>query len=961
MIKQLQFIPALLFILIYSCQPLGAQETGTNPADAHNPLLRKTTRSAPSTGTEFFNSCGNLDFTSGTTGWTGRWCNTPNALNYNTPAPSLPAAGLNGSGGVNAFGYMHELVTFGQDPHAPISRVPPGHTSALRLGDDKAFKVPVTTTPPPAYPFNHQMIRNTFLVTAANPGITYWYAVVFDQDMKQAHTETDQPYFRIRLYDQLGIEIKCASYDVNATKGPKDGFQTAPMDINTESVYKDWVPIYIPLINYVGQQMTIQFESSDCSKGGHFGYAYIAVDCNPFAVITSTPFLCGTKTVTLTAPDGASTYLWTGPGVIPPNNTKSVTVDKPGKYHVTMTVKGNSGAICTYDIDTVIQGSSNSPTALYSNTTVCVGNPTKFTDGSTPVGAITSWSWDFNNDGVEDSNVQNPTYTFSAAGTYQVKLTVKQGPCDATIIKTVTVDPGPVLVITNPPPVCAPETVDITLAAVTAGSIGGGTLSYWMDNAATTAVANPKAIAEPGTYYIKVSGNGCSDIKPVVVTFNSLAHLIITDPAPVCAPATVDITDPAVTAGSTGNGALTYWSDPAFTIPLSNPSAVSTGTYYIKSTPAGGAGCAAIASVKVTVNAVPTVNAGSVKAVCPGNSIQLNGFFGGSATSATWSGGAGTFADKNNPVTTYTPTPAEFALGTLTLTLTTNDPDGPCTPASSDVIVILYQNPVIHFLADKKKGCPVHCVNFSDSSFVVGGKPAQWKWNFGDAASSTNTSDLPNPKHCYENTGFYDVSLTVTSDQGCVSSLAIMKMIQVFAIPIAEFTPTPVPASMYDPKVTLKNGSSPDVVYWNYHFGDGDSVSPKVKSPVHMYPGIASSTYMATLHVRNADGCVNRVEHLIEIGPEFTFYIPNAFTPIRNDGVNDTFFGKGIGIVEYHIWIFDRWGNMVFDTPDINHGWDGRANKGEDVAQQDVFVWKVKLKDIFGKWHDYIGTVTLVK
>jgi gliding motility-associated-like protein len=341
--------------------------------------------------------------------------------------------------------------------------------------------------------------------------------------------------------------------------------------------------------------------------------------------------------------------------------------------------------------------------------------------------------------------------------------------------------------------------------------------------------------------------------------------------------------------------------------------------------------------------------------------VKLLGSFGGSATSVTWSGGQGTFEDKHNLITTYTPTEDEFAQGTITLTLTTNDPDGPCTPASSDVLVALYQNPVINFSADRKKGCPVHCVNFSDSSVVTGGRINQWKWNFGDPSSSDNTSELQNPRHCYENTGFYDVGLTVTSDKGCVSSLTYQKMIQVFAIPIAEFIPTPNPASMYDPKVTLKNASSADVVYWNYHFGDGDSVSPKTISPVHLYPGIASRSYLATLLVRNADGCVNKVAHLIEIGPEFTFYIPNAFTPTRNDGINDTFFGKGVGIVEYHIWIFDRWGNMVFDTPDINEGWDGRANGGKDVSQQDVFVWRVKLTDIFGKKHQYMGTVTIVK
>lgn len=569
-------------------------------------------------------SCNNLDFTSGTTGWQGRWCSSSNPINYNTPAVSLPTGGLNGSGGVNTFGYTHELVTAGMDPHAPISRVPPGHTAAIRLGDDKAFKIIPTTGA--VYPYNHQMIRNTFTVSPENPGITYWYAVVFDQDLKMAHDEFDQPYFRIRLFDRNGIEVACASYDVNATTGAKGGFQTAPMDINTEAVYKDWVPIYIPLINYINQQMTIQFESSDCSKGGHFGYAYIAVDCNPYAVITSTPFLCGTSTAVLTAPGGASTYKWTGPGVLQPDNEKSVTINKPGAYHVTMTVIGNSGVTCTFDLDTVIKGSPDAPTALYTNTTVCVGNPTTFTDGSQPAGKIDSWSWDFNNDGVEDSKLQNPTYTFPNAGTFQVKLTVKQGPCDATIIQNVKVDPGPVLVITNPPPVCLPETVDITQAAVTSGStIGAGVLTYWMDNAASVPLNNPKAIAVPGTYYIKVSGNGCSDIKPVVITFNALTSLVITNPPPVCSPATVDITNPAITAGSTGNGVLTYWKDPALTISLTNPTAVTTGVYYIKSTPSTGANCASVASVTVTVNEVPTVNAGLATGGCPGSVVNGNG------------------------------------------------------------------------------------------------------------------------------------------------------------------------------------------------------------------------------------------------------------------------------------------------------------------------------------------------
>ena len=61
------------------------------------------------------------------------------------------------------------------------------------------------------------------------------------------------------------------------------------------------------------------------------------------------------------------------------------------------------------------------------------------------------------------------------------------------------------------------------------------------------------------------------------------------------------------------------------------------------------------------------------------------------------------------------------------------------------------------------------------------------------------------------------------------------------------------------------------------------------------------------------------------------------------------------------MYIFDRWGNMIFLTDDSTKGWDGRANQGKEIAQVDVYVWRVELKDNQGKKHKYIGTVTIVK
>jgi gliding motility-associated-like protein len=123
---------------------------------------------------------------------------------------------------------------------------------------------------------------------------------------------------------------------------------------------------------------------------------------------------------------------------------------------------------------------------------------------------------------------------------------------------------------------------------------------------------------------------------------------------------------------------------------------------------------------------------------------------------------------------------------------------------------------------------------------------------------------------------------------------------------------------------------------------------------------VEASTYNTTLIVHNIFGCVDTITHQIVIDPEFTFFIPNAFSP-NGDGINDYFYGKGVGIAKYELYVFDRWGNLIFFADDINKYWDGKANHGSDMAQQDVYVWKVKLTDVFDKKHNYIGTVTIVK
>lgn len=665
----------------------------------------------------------------------------------------------------------------------------------------------------------------------------------------------------------------------------------------------------------------------------------------------------------------------------------------------------------------------------------------------------TDYTWDWG-DGtttlIHGSNAQ-VCHTYAALGTYTVTLTLDvdlgffggHKICVTSTVINLVATPPPVLTITNPASVCDPGTIDITGAAITAGSTGGGTLSYWMDAATTIPLLTPSAITVAGTYYIKSTiAAGCSDIKPVVVAFYPPPVITVTDPPGVCTPGTVDVTAASVTAGSTGTGVLTYWSDIGATVPIASPNAIGTsGTYYIKMvTTAGGCidikpvvvtiiplpisdagpditictgstgtigsvlvvgntyswnpatglttstdanptvtltnagpapattaytvtttalGCTSTDVVNVTVNALATANAGSGQTVCPGAGFTLGGSVGGTATSGTWSGGTGTYSPNNTTLNAvYHPSPAEYAADSVKLTLTTNDPAGPCTFASSDVVFHFYKKPVVFFTVDDPDACPPHCVHFYDSTTVgFGAQIVSWNWTFGDNSS---TSALPNPSHCYNLTGYYDVTLITVSNQGCSDTLLIPQFIHVFPVPIAEFTPSPSSASIIDPTIEFQNQSSADVTYWHWNFGDSTTLAPNTASPVHLYSNVASSTYMITLIVHNSDGCYDTVSHPVEIGPEFTFFIPNAFTP-NGDSINDFFFGSGIGIIKYDLWIFDRWGNMIFHGRDLNEKWDGKANGGDNMAQIDVYVWKVELTDVFEKKHFYIGTVTLVK
>jgi gliding motility-associated-like protein len=277
--------------------------------------------------------------------------------------------------------------------------------------------------------------------------------------------------------------------------------------------------------------------------------------------------------------------------------------------------------------------------------------------------------------------------TVTGVGTYTFPTTGSTG-CDSTTTLHVAIS-SLNLFISDPTTTCSPNTIDLTDPSVTAGSDVGLNYTYWTDAAATTPLGNPTAITTSGTYYIKAtSAAGCTVIKPVTVTINTgpAPNVSVTDPAAVCEPATVDLTNPNITAGSDNGLNYTYWMDAANTVPLPNPNAVGqSGTYYITGTATGG--CSSTSSVQVTVKvtkAPPGITYPSVS-TAPNTSVQLSARELGFGYTYQWFPPVGiNFDDIKNPTFNYNK-PTQY---TITLT----PADGSCPTVDTLLVMVRPQD-----------------------------------------------------------------------------------------------------------------------------------------------------------------------------------------------------------------------------------------------------------------------------
>jgi gliding motility-associated-like protein len=220
---------------------------------------------------------------------------------------------------------------------------------------------------------------------------------------------------------------------------------------------------------------------------------------------------------------------------------------------------------------------------------------------------------------------------------------------------------------------CISNGVDLTAKSITAGSTPGLAFSYFLDENQRNYLPTPKVVTTSGVYYIKaVNSTGCNEMRPVKTTMKDPPNIVVTNPAPVCLPNAVDLTVPAITAGSEANLTYTYWKDAAATSSLINPKAITTsGTYYINGSFT--VGCSKTVAVAATVGAAPVLSVIN-PSDCGKVDLSTSSITAGSDAGLTYSYWQDAAASLSLPSSTVTTTGDYYIKGTTSLGCATIKP-----------------------------------------------------------------------------------------------------------------------------------------------------------------------------------------------------------------------------------------------------------------------------------------------
>jgi large repetitive protein len=584
------------------------------------------------------------------------------------------------------------------------------------------------------------------------------------------------------------------------------------------------------------------------------------------------------------------------------------------------------------------QETVSEPAPLTAATAITDASCTTFCDGTAIVNAAggtasagTPYNYEWSSN-VNTSSAGNASDL--CAGTYFVTVTDNNG-CFVSDTFDIA-EPAPFVIngVTWTEPTCT----GVCDGTITIDAPGGSSFSF--DGGTTSGPSNTLANVCAGIYVIHATNpNGCFAESAAVVEEPLPLQLFATPDSLMCSGDTVPLF--AIAVGGTppylynwGNGVTAQTQDVHPETPASYP-CYATDANNCQS-PA--------TTTNFTMLPALQMSASTDTMVCEGSSAQLqiqvsDGY---PDYSYQWSSG------MNDTLSSVTVTPTSPTTYTISVT-------DRCVTKDTTIFVDFYAIPEMTFSADNQQGCAPLTVTFTpDMDPALLGN---CNWEFSNGGTSTDCEDIT---MTFDDPGCYDITYSGTTAEGCPMSASFTSVICVFENPVAEFGYNPSAPTIIENTMHFTDESAGAVSY-NWQFSNfGTSAE---EDPIFTFGDIDPNEVInVCLEVTSGQGCTDEICKPIKFGDEFSIFVPNAFTP-DGDEYNNTFFPvfpESAVIASYDMVIFDRWGEVIFESYNHKIGWDGTFMGA--LAQDGVYTWLIQLTEgTHNKTYKLNGHITLLR
>lgn len=627
------------------------------------------------------------------------------------------------------------------------------------------------------------------------------------------------------------------------------------------------------------------------------------------------------------------------------NVTVTPTVTTTYQVEVYQPATVNSSAFIDTAVFTITVVPPPTPNAGI-NDSLCLGQPILL--NGTLSSATNSGSWQYLTAGITPTptvvfspNLTSltPTVTVNQVGLYQFIL-VENNPTCGIRKDTVTILVSQIA-----------QTTSFTNPTCFGGSDGEIQINspdadeYSFDNAVTWQIDSFAVGFSAGTYTVcSKNADGCQICSNVIVSNPPEVLISVSNDTLICENGTADL----LASATGGINYLFHW-DHTLNMGALQPVSPDLNTTYFVFVENENGCISEIKSIDVTIRDPLTGTISPDVIICPGYPTELisdavGGI--GAPFTYTWSiGEIGIGASDsilaNPPVT-------------MMYSVTIND-ECESTPIVLTTNVIVAPLPVPLISVDNDKECEPATfvlVNETDPAMVD-----QVYWQISDGQFFID-QDTIYTEEMWAN--LYDVQLVVTTAQGCIDSTTFYSFLTVHPKPVANFNHSPNPVYIYDPEIQLTNYSINGETY-QWFIESGTPSYSELKHLKTVFPDGIDGQYEVTLITTSEFGCIDTTTQIVIVYPELIFYVPNSFTPDNDEHNQDWgIYIEGIDIYSFELLLFNRWGQIIWESHDPSAKWDGTYD-GIPV-EIGTYTWKISARDILndGKY-DFNGHVNVLR